>query len=293
MKATGTGIHIVLASMLAYVGSAVAQNVVIPPANENVQGTSSVVTMFNTAARSFQWVIPGQDLALVPGTNTIEGFRARTRSTAAVVPSADQNYANFDISIGELAVPLGVLLNPSFPDNSVPGTEVSVRSGPLTIPAGSFPTGGAPNLWGPLVEFDQAFVFDPARNYIITVRHTGGVTGGSPGMDANTNSGDYRGQFVSSYTGTVASSTANYTIVQLQLGSGAPVCYANCDGSTVAPVLNVDDFTCFINEFASAQGLPHEQQVVHYANCDNSTVAPALNVDDFTCFINAFAQGCP
>jgi hypothetical protein len=23
------------------------------------------------------------------------------------------------------------------------------------------------------------------------------------------------------------------------------------------------------------------------------TVAPILNVDDFTCFINAFAQGCP
>jgi hypothetical protein len=70
-------------------------------------------------------------------------------------------------------------------------------------------------------------------------------------------------------------------------------CYANCDGSTVEPVLNVDDFTCFINEFAQAQTLPHEQQVAHYANCDGSTIAPALNVDDFTCFINRYAQGCP
>jgi hypothetical protein len=69
-------------------------------------------------------------------------------------------------------------------------------------------------------------------------------------------------------------------------------CYANCDGSVVEPVLNVDDFTCFINEFAAATGLPHEQQVSHYANCDSSTTAPALNVDDFTCFINAFAVGC-
>lgn len=69
-------------------------------------------------------------------------------------------------------------------------------------------------------------------------------------------------------------------------------CYANCDGSTVAPVLNVDDFTCYINEFASALTLPHAQQFTHYANCDGSTQAPALNVDDFTCFINAFAQGC-
>jgi hypothetical protein len=30
-----------------------------------------------------------------------------------------------------------------------------------------------------------------------------------------------------------------------------------------------------------------------YANCDNSTTAPVLNVEDFTCFINKFAQGCP
>jgi hypothetical protein len=82
--------------------------------------------------------------------------------------------------------------------------------------------------------------------------------------------------------------------VEVYYADAAPaVCYPNCDGSTVPPVLNVDDFTCFINAYAQAQMLPHAQQVGHYANCDGSTVAPALNVDDFTCFINAYAQGCP
>jgi hypothetical protein len=70
-------------------------------------------------------------------------------------------------------------------------------------------------------------------------------------------------------------------------------CYPNCDQSTVMPILNVDDFTCFINAYASAQGLPPAQQVTDYANCDGSTVQPVLNVDDFTCFINQYAQGCP
>lgn len=70
-------------------------------------------------------------------------------------------------------------------------------------------------------------------------------------------------------------------------------CYANCDSSTVEPILNVDDFVCFVNEFAAAQSLPPEQQIAHYANCDGSTTAPVLNIDDFTCFINAFAEGCP
>lgn len=73
----------------------------------------------------------------------------------------------------------------------------------------------------------------------------------------------------------------------------AQPCYANCDQSTAEPILNVDDFTCFINAFAGAQNLTHAQQIEHYANCDGSTTSPVLNVDDFTCFINAFAAGCP
>jgi uncharacterized membrane protein len=67
-------------------------------------------------------------------------------------------------------------------------------------------------------------------------------------------------------------------------------CPTDCDRSGG---LNVEDFACFINEFAAALQLPPEQQVAHYANCDGSTTAPVLNVEDFSCFINAFAAGCP
>jgi hypothetical protein len=65
---------------------------------------------------------------------------------------------------------------------------------------------------------------------------------------------------------------------------GCPNCYANCDSSTVPPVLNVEDFTCFINKYARNDP---------YANCDGSTSQPILSVEDFSCFINRFAQGCP
>jgi hypothetical protein len=61
-------------------------------------------------------------------------------------------------------------------------------------------------------------------------------------------------------------------------------CYANCDGSTAAPVLNVLDFNCFLNRFAAGEP---------YANCDGSTAAPVLNVLDFNCFLNRFGAGCP
>jgi hypothetical protein len=65
---------------------------------------------------------------------------------------------------------------------------------------------------------------------------------------------------------------------------GGQSCYPNCDGSTAAPVLNVADFTCFLQGFAVADP---------YANCDGSTALPVLNVADFTCFLQKFAAGCP
>lgn len=67
----------------------------------------------------------------------------------------------------------------------------------------------------------------------------------------------------------------------IRIGAG---CWANCDGSTAAPIINIDDFTCFINRYAAGE---------HYANCDGSTMPPVLNIDDFLCFINAYAAGCP
>jgi hypothetical protein len=61
-------------------------------------------------------------------------------------------------------------------------------------------------------------------------------------------------------------------------------CYANCDNSTTTPVLNVADFTCFLQRYAAGES---------YANCDNSTTPPVLNVADFTCFLQQYAAGCP
>jgi hypothetical protein len=62
-------------------------------------------------------------------------------------------------------------------------------------------------------------------------------------------------------------------------------CYANCDDSSTAPVLNVLDFNCFLNHFAAGDEV--------YANCDQSDTPPVLNVLDFNCFLNKFVQGCP
>jgi murein tripeptide amidase MpaA len=64
--------------------------------------------------------------------------------------------------------------------------------------------------------------------------------------------------------------------------TGVP-CYPNCDLSAIPPVLNVADFACFLQRFAT--GSP-------YANCDQSTSPPVLDVADFACFLQKFAAGC-
>ncbi len=63
----------------------------------------------------------------------------------------------------------------------------------------------------------------------------------------------------------------------------AQTCYANCDGSATAPVLNALDFGCFLTKYAAGDT---------YANCDGSSTAPVLNALDFGCFLTKFAGGC-
>ncbi|MEX2217275.1 MAG: proprotein convertase P-domain-containing protein [Phycisphaerales bacterium] len=69
---------------------------------------------------------------------------------------------------------------------------------------------------------------------------------------------------------------------RLTVGTGG-ACYANCDASTQAPVLNVADFSCFMSRYAAGHS---------YANCDGSTVQPVVNIADFSCYLQKYAAGC-
>jgi len=90
----------------------------------------------------------------------------------------------------------------------------------------------------------------------------------------------------------VAADSGNYSLEVRNgcglTGTGAsitvlPACYANCDGSTIPPVLNVSDFVCFMNRYRVWDP---------YANCDDSSVPPRFNVSDFICFMYKYSVGC-
>jgi hypothetical protein len=86
-----------------------------------------------------------------------------------------------------------------------------------------------------------------------------------------------------SYGGQINFNQGGQGAVTSTIIEGTPACYANCDRSTLPPILNINDFACFMNAFAMGDRL---------ANCDSSTTAPILNANDFQCFLNAFAAGC-
>jgi hypothetical protein len=93
------------------------------------------------------------------------------------------------------------------------------------------------------------------------------------------------GQWTTLHEGGTLATQELAFIVRGTIGSGGGgTCYANCDGSTLSPVLNVNDFVCFSNRFAAGDSR---------ANCDASTTPPTLNVNDFVCFTNRFSAGCP
>jgi hypothetical protein len=95
---------------------------------------------------------------------------------------------------------------------------------------------------------------------------------------------------VASFSITNVTLSPSFLVGYLQFTSGSTTitrveyCQANCDGSTNAPVLTANDFTCFLTRFANADPA---------ANCDCSTSAPTLTANDFACFLNKFAAGCP
>ncbi len=171
-------------------------------------------------------------------------------------------------------VGLGDLLGGAFQSWAYAMTpDGSVLVGRATIdgPSGPFGGGSAP----------RAFIWDAARGMrdLQQVLIDAGVNlSGWSLQEARGISADGR-----TITGTATNPDGQ---TEAWLATLPPImsCYPNCDGSTAAPVLNVNDFICFLNRFAAADA---------YANCDSSTTPPVLNVNDFNCFLNRFVAGCP
>jgi hypothetical protein len=282
-------------------------HIVIPRhlADQSIAGGGTALSNSNPAV--LQFVIAASEFDRIPPGSEVTGITWRVASAVGfnqTWPSSNNNLGRFDIEVATAVNPPGQM-SMTFADNVGPDATL-VRYGPLTIPALSFPGGAsspAPNDFGWVIPFTTPFEYQ-GGDVVFTIRRSAGSAGFTTHDIVGTNHGHLGyGTLFQGIQNTVSdhAPSANaispggaFFINKLTFTApAAPPCYANCDGSTTPPILNVEDFVCFVSEFAAALLLPPQQQLTHYANCDESTTTPVLNVEDFICFVSKFATGCP
>ena len=192
--------------------SAGVMNSVIPGAYENAPGTSSFVGPMATGERTYQMLIHESLLTDLIGRE-LTGIAWRLPASASGPwPGSDLSYSDYSIYLSGSVAPADRSL--TFAENVV-GAQTQVRSGGLSVDAGSYGSGGSPNSFGPSVGFDN-WVYG-GGHLLVEIRHSGnGVA--SRAMDALSTSTAGYGELFSAAWASSSSATSglqgNFTIFE-------------------------------------------------------------------------------
>lgn len=156
------------ATKLGYIPSVMTPNRL---ATTNGSGTWELPVAGNYAV---QTIIRADQLRSVDVGSAITGMSFRAAGgNASAFPATDVNLSRFDVSIAPAArTPL--TMSATFATNIGVGA-VQVRSGPMTVPAGAYPVGSAPqqNAW--YIPFSRAYVYT-GGDLCVTFRGVGTLT---------------------------------------------------------------------------------------------------------------------
>lgn len=171
---------------------------------------------FFSQPSTVQMIIPASQLLPVDVGSAITGMSLRNSATglAPTSPEFAQTASRFDVTLAP-AARTTLTMSDTFATNIGPGV-VTVREGPLVVPAGAFPASGNVSIAGEnewFIDFDRAFIYE-GGDLCLTIRSTlaltGGVymdteTGGSALLGATRwNQGDANALISSGTTGPVA-----------------------------------------------------------------------------------------
>lgn len=172
------------AVLLVAVASSYGQAIEIPTGVETASGVPGV----SIAGQTYQVYIDPTQLAVFAAPQTIYGLRLRASidprndGYAPAWPAGDLTLAQYDIELSRAsaAIRTGAEIAStatSFAQNQAPPI-VLVRSGPLTIPALSYPidanaTPASPNPFGAYIGFNTPYVYNPGEEILVTVRASG------------------------------------------------------------------------------------------------------------------------
>lgn len=197
---------------------------VVPPANTSTPGDATFTSQLANSARTYQLLIHESLLTDVIGKDLL-GVSWRLFTTAtANWPPAEVTFTDYDFYLSESVTPADRNLA-DFSANVV-GPQTMVRSGSLTIPAGSYTFGNTPNDWGPEMMFDIPWLY-AGGHLLIELRHTG-FTGTSRSVDAiSINTIPPYGTLISACWGSGYTANSgpngNFSIVRLTTDDPIPV----------------------------------------------------------------------
>ncbi len=232
--------HLTLSSVLL-ASSLFAQSVVVPNANATTLGTSQLNSIIRNALnpRTYQYGINAAELAGIPIGSVITGVSVRFMvfaSNPLSWPPADILWNNYDISIGPATPTATWVANPALNFSAPPQ---QVRSGPMTLDAGTLSNLGIPATPNPWSEF--YFDFQVPYLYLggdlaLLFSHPGSTdpaTALYPEVVVS-NAATYGVARVQSiYPAGVATAATTYYVMRIHYGYGT-----GCAGSaTTAPVL--------------------------------------------------------
>lgn len=215
---------------------------VVPGNYAGAAGGATFLGPLSNSQRTYQMLV--HDTLL----NGLEGMDLKGM-TFRLLPSASVNWPASDVTFSAYDIYLGAGIDPAlrsltFDNNyAVVGQKKLVRSGPLTITAGSFPFGGSPTTFGSDITFDSSYIYT-GGHLTIEIRHQG-FTGTAASVDAAGTSTPgyllyYSACWVGNYTG-VSGSQGNFCITRI-----------NGDAPT-----SVGNETGMVKDFSLSQNYPN------------------------------------
>lgn len=188
---------------------------VLPEGYESAPGTNTFLGPMATSQRTYQQLISSTVLTeFVDKQLTSISYRIPSNATIPW-PVSTITFDSFDIYLSDCVNPADRSL--TFANNIV-GPQTLVRSGELIVESEIFPSGGAPNDFGVVIQFDTPWEYS-GGNLLIEIRHTG-FSGTSRSLDAIGTSTQgygtlYSACWIGSYTG-VSGNQGNFCILNLQ-----------------------------------------------------------------------------
>jgi hypothetical protein len=152
--------------------------IVLPNSNTTVNGNAAQLYPLGDGDRTFQWVYSASQLSSIAGDEIASiGFRRQKGGATVTTPLV---FTAWNLQVGNSLNPPGSLSS-TFAANEAPNT-VTVRSGPLTIPANSIIGGAGPNPFFD-ISFTKPFTYT-GGDLLFTLSLSGNTNGVF--VDANT-----------------------------------------------------------------------------------------------------------